>query len=119
MEFLSYEEFKELSDSTISEKLFKLKRIYIESVINKYTGNKLLQVENIPVEVKFLIVDVINEIEQYEKTNNLQSESIGKWSVTYREKDIKNIIENKINIYLANIRDSKGQFLLYGGIDAF
>lgn len=94
-QYLTYEDYKGLG-GTLDLMPFNLLEFEARKKIDINTKNRLKNEETIPNEVKLCIYQLINTIETYvnEKNRNIQSESVGEYSVNYGG-NIKEIIQGK------------------------
>ena len=94
-QYLTYEDYKGLG-GTLDLIPFNLLEFEARKKIDINTKNRLKSEKTIPNEVKLCIYKLINTIETYvnEKNRNIQSESVGEYSVNYG-RNIKEIIQGK------------------------
>ena len=94
-QYLTYEDYKGLG-GTLDLMPFNLLEFEARKKIDINTKNRLKSEKTIPNEVKLCIYKLINTIETYvnEKNRNIQSESVGEYSVNYG-RNIKEIIQGK------------------------
>ena len=94
-QYLTYEDYKGLG-GTLDLMPFNLLEFEARKKIDINTKNRLKNEKTIPNEVKLCIYKLINTIETYvnEKNRNIQSESVGEYSVNYG-RNIKEIIQGK------------------------
>lgn len=83
--------------------------------IKKNTYNRVDK-DNIPEEVQYCTCSIADKLQKIEKRNGKTSESVGSWSINYREnsEDEKELYDTLVN-YLSEVKDSEGVFLLYRG----
>ncbi len=94
-QYLTYEEYRSLG-GTLDLTPFNLLEFEARKKIDLRTQNRLKNVEKIPQEVKLCIYKLINTIQTYsnEKNRNIQSESVGEYSVNYGG-NVKELIQSK------------------------
>lgn len=94
-QYLTYEDYKGLG-GTLDLMPFNLLEFEARKKIDINTKNRLKNEKTIPNEVKLCIYQLINTTETYvnEKNRNIQSESVGEYSVNYGG-NIKEIIQGK------------------------
>ena len=94
-QYLTYQDYKGLG-GTLDLMPFNLLEFEARKKIDINTKNRLKNEKTIPNEVKLCIYQLINTIETYvnEKNRNIQSESVGEYSVNYGG-NIKEIIQGK------------------------
>lgn len=94
-QYLTYEDYKALG-GTLDLTPFNLLEFEARKKIDSRTQNRLKNIEKIPQEVKLCIYNLISTIETYvNKTNrNIQSESVGEYSVSYGG-NVKELIRSK------------------------
>lgn len=101
-QYLTYDEYQELG-GTLDETPFNLLEFEARKKIDEKTLMRLKDIdsENIPSEVKICVFKMINRIQEYSKTtveasNNVASENIDGYSVSYLTPDkITEIIKSK------------------------
>lgn len=101
-QYLTYDEYQELG-GTLDETPFNLLEFEARKKIDEKTLMRLKDIdsENIPSEVKICVFKMINRIQEYSKTtveasNNVASENIDGYSVSYLTPDkIAEIIKSK------------------------
>lgn len=85
-QYLNYSEYIELG-GTLPEMPFNILEFEARRKINERTQNRLLNVEDIPQEVKMCIYTLISKIETYNSANSkgiaYSSESTDGYSITY------------------------------------
>ena len=89
-QYLTYDDYKALG-GTIDQTPFNLLEFEARRKIDERTQRRLKGVENIPQEVKVCVFNLINSIKKYAESetsgnnekNNIASESIDGYSVTY------------------------------------
>lgn len=93
--YLTYEEYRFLG-GTLDLTPFNLLEFEAHRKVDSLTQNRLRNQENIPQEVKICIFNLINTLQTYinNKNRNIQSESVGEYSVSYGG-NIKELIQNK------------------------
>lgn len=116
-QYLTYKEYVELG-GTLTQTPFNLLEFKARKLVDERTSNKLINLNSQINEVKLCIFDLINQIEKY-TNNNISSESVGNYSVSYQNKDAKEqqkIYINIIKSYLVNC-SMNGVPYLYIGAD--
>ncbi len=95
-QYLTYAEYQELGGSAIGLMPFNLLEFEARKRIDLRTHKRLIDVEEIPNEVKLCIYNLINIISKYtsDYDRNLSSESVGSYSVTYAN-NISEVVKNK------------------------
>ena len=93
-QYLTYNEYQSLGGS-LNQTSFNLLEFEARKRIDLRTQNRLKNVSDIPNDVKICIYNLINILKNYinEKDRNIQSESVGEYSVSYD--DIKESVNNK------------------------
>lgn len=123
-QYLTYSEYINLG-GTIEEMPFNLLEFECRQRINRRTQNRLVNIEEIPDEVKLCIFRMIGELDTYIKesqtTGNIASENIDGYSVTYSSQTkeainykagkIEEIMENCLMNVIVN-----GVHILYLGV---
>lgn len=101
-QYLTYEEYEGLGGSAIDLMSFNLLEFECRKKIDLRTKQRLKNVDTIPDEVKLCEFKMIEKIVAYDKKeesindNNIASENIDGYSVTYLKSDeIQEIIANK------------------------
>ena len=109
-QYLTYEEYKSLGGN-LDQTPFNLLEFEARKIINGNTQNRLINVSEIPQEVKLCIYRLITSIIMYSssennnKSGNIASENIDGYSVTYNNvslDQIENVVKSK-NIELNDI----------------
>ena len=95
-QYLTYAEYRELGGSAIGEMPFNLLEYQARKEIDLRTHKRLVNVEEIPNEVKLCAKHLIDAITLYQNENNrnISSESVGSYSVSYAD-NITETIKNK------------------------
>ena len=95
-QYLTYAEYQELGGSAIGLMPFNLLEYEARKRINLRTHKRLVDLEEIPNEVKLCIYHLIETMNLYvnENNRNLNSETVGSYSVSYAN-DIRQVIANK------------------------
>ena len=121
-QYLTYNEYTALG-GTLDQTPFNLLEFEARRKIDSRTQNRLKNEENIPQEVKLCVFNLINTLETYINTQNrnVQSESVGEYSVSYGG-NINEIIESKnaelddiIIDYLYGVIVN-GEHVIYNGV---
>ena len=121
-QYLTYNEYTALG-GTLDQTPFNLLEFEARRKIDSRTQNRLKNEENIPQEVKLCVFNLINTLETYINTQNrnVQSESVGEYSVSYGG-NINEIIESKnaelddiIIDYLHGVIVN-GEHVIYNGV---
>ena len=121
-QYLTYAEYQELGGSAIGLMPFNLLEYEARKRIDLRTHKRLVGQE-IPNDVKICIIHLIDTLKLYvnENNRNLDSESVGSYSVNYAN-DIKQVIANKSNeiddIILNDLYGIivNGEHLIYNGV---
>ena len=109
-QYLTYEEYKSLGGN-LDQTPFNLLEFEARKIIDGNTQNRLINVSEIPQEVKLCIFKLINSILKFSKeednsqNSNIASENIDGYSVTYNNvslDQIENVVKSK-NIELNDI----------------
>ena len=123
-QYLQYSEYIELG-GTLTEMPFKILEFEARKKIDERTQRRLLNVSDIPQEVKMCMYKLINTLDVYNRTQekgNISSESIDGYSVSYRDvsqttTQAKNIeLDNIITTYLINTVVNNTHILYLGVI---
>lgn len=123
-QYLQYSEYIELG-GTLTEMPFKILEFEARKKIDERTQRRLLNVSDIPQEVKMCMYKLINTLDVYNRTQekgNISSESIDGYSVFYRDvsqttTQAKNIeLDNIIITYLINTVVNNTHILYLGVI---
>lgn len=95
-QYLTYKEYQELGGSTIGEMPFNLLEFEARKEIDLRTQKRLIDIEEIPDEVKLCMKHLIDTISLYatENNKNISSESVGSYSVSYSN-NVSEIIKGK------------------------
>jgi hypothetical protein len=121
-QYLTYEEYRSLG-GTLDLTPFNLLEFEARKKIDLRTQNRLKNVEEIPQEVKLCIYNLINTIQTYsnKKNRNIQSESVGEYSVSYggniqeliqsKNSELNDIILNDLYGVIVN-----GEHVIYDGV---
>lgn len=127
-QYLTYGEYVELG-GTLEETPFNLLEFEARKKIDKRTQLRLVNCDNIPLEVKLCIYNLINKINTYSETinkssGNIASENTDGYSITYiNATQIQEIINSKSNELNSIIEDNlfgvivNGEHLLYLGVN--
>ncbi len=108
-QYLTYEEYKSLGGN-LDQTPFNLLEFEARKIIDGNTQNRLINVSEIPQEVKLCIFKLINSILKFSdegnsQNSNIASENIDGYSVTYNNvslDQIENVVKSK-NIELNDI----------------
>lgn len=123
-QYLQYSEYIELG-GTLTEMPFNILEFEARKKIDERTQRRLLNVSDIPQEVKMCMYKLINTLDVYNRTQekgNISSESIDGYSVSYRDvsqttTQSKNIeLDNIITTYLINTVVNNTHILYLGVI---
>ena len=127
-QYLTYEEYKALG-GTLDLTPFNLLEFEARRRIDGKTLNRLINVEEIPQEVKLCIFNLINTVKNYidnENTTqnwNVASENTDGYSISYiTPAQIKDVVESRKQIIDDNIDNDlfgvvvNGEHILYCGI---
>ena len=125
--YLSYEEYLDIG-GTLEDTPFNLFEYKAEMEINKYTFNRLVDLQEIPQQVKLCVFELINCISINAKAtahSGISSENTDKYSVTYSDensetnKAYSDKLKDIITTYLSNVKvtiDNKEVPVLYRGV---
>lgn len=106
---------KIIMGGNMPESSFKRFSIEASAYIKRNTHSRIDE-KNIPEEVKNCTCSIADKLKKFEKRNGKTSESVGSWSVSYREnKEDQNELYNTLVDYLLEVKDNEGQSLLYRG----
>lgn len=122
MEYITYDEYKEIG-GVLDSAAFSRYSVRAFARITKETHNRIVNMHNIPFEVKHLCRDLIEYMHNNvtsDKTVVSASQSQGgaSESESYMQKtvaDIDNDIDSMIYDYLAAVTDDNGVSLIYRG----
>lgn len=123
-QYLQYSEYIELG-GILTEMPFNILEFEARKKIDERTQRRLLNVSDIPQEVKMCMYKLINTLDVYNRTQekgNISSESIDGYSVSYRDvsqttTQAKNIeLDNIITTYLINTVVNNTHILYLGVI---
>lgn len=123
-QYLQYSEYIELG-GTLTEMPFNILEFEARKKIDERTQRRLLNVSDIPQEVKMCMYKLINTLDVYNRTQekgNISSESIDGYSVSYKDvsqttTQAKNIeLDNIITTYLINTVVNNTHILYLGVI---
>jgi hypothetical protein len=123
-QYLQYSEYIELG-GTLTEMPFNILEFEARKKIDERTQRRLLNVSDIPQEIKMCMYKLINTLDVYNRTQekgNISSESIDGYSVSYRDvsqttTQAKNIeLDNIITTYLINTVVNNTHILYLGVI---
>lgn len=123
-QYLQYNEYIELG-GTLTEMPFNILEFEARKKIDERTQRRLLNVSDIPQEVKMCMYKLISTLETYKKMEekgNISSENIDGYSVSYRDVSqetvkTKNIeLDNIITTYLINTVVNNTHILYLGVI---
>lgn len=94
-QYLTFEEYEELG-GTLTKTPFNLLEFEARKQVDLRTQNRLKACETIPEEVKLCVYHLIDFIIlcQNENSNNIASETVGSYSVSYNNQ-VKDVIKNK------------------------
>ena len=104
-QYLKYNEYLELGGS-VAKAPFNILEFEARRKIDERTQGRLKGIENVPIEVKLCVFNLINSIKKYaeseisdnNKNNNIASESTDGYSVTYNTitlDKVKEIVKSK------------------------
>lgn len=123
-QYLQYNEYIELG-GTLTEMPFNILEFEARKKIDERTQRRLLNVSDIPQEVKMCMYKLISTLETYKKMEekgNISSESIDGYNIAYRDvsqttTQAKNIeLDNIITTYLINTVVNNTHILYLGVI---
>lgn len=115
-QYLTYDEYKALGGN-LDQTPFNLLEFEAQKIIDGNTQNRLINVSEIPQEVKLCIFKLINSILKFSKeednsqNSNIASENIDGYSVTYNNISLDQI-ENVVKSKQAEINDIVYNYLL-------
>lgn len=123
LKYVTEEEYKKLLGTESIPDDFDNLVIEASSYINRHTFGRI-DIDNIPEEVKYTTCLIIDEIDNCntnsKNVGNVKSETVSKWSRTYKddfeikeESNKKKLDILKDNLY--NVLDKEGTPLLYRG----
>lgn len=128
-QYLTYAEYQALGGSAIGEMPFNILEYEARRKIDKRTQNRLINVVDIPTEVKmcmFKLINILNEylMENSNSKNGIASESIDGYSISYvSASDVEQAVNNKnkelddvIVTYLIGVIVND-QHIVYVGVD--
>ena len=117
-QYLTYDEYKALG-GLLDQTPFNLLEFEARKEIDKYTFNRLVNLETQKQEVKLCIYNLINQISYNQANlNGIASESIDGYSISYTSQNTSEISQKTRNIietYLINCKLSDGTPYLYRG----
>lgn len=112
--YLTFDEYKDMGGD-LNESLFNVLSYRAEKKVDLYTFNRLIDLEEIPNEVKMCIYDLIPLIQ--DDRSSILSESVGSYSVTRKGRtEINNDVTETIKSYLSSVVID-GVPVLYIGTD--
>ena len=100
-QYLTYAEYQQLGGSAIGEMPFNLLEFEARKQIDLRTQKRLVEIEEIPEEVKLCDFHLINKIEKYAESmnnvgGNIKSESTDGYSISYATAgEIEGIVKSK------------------------
>lgn len=114
-QYLTYEEYKSLGGN-LDQTPFNLLEFEARKIIDGNTQNRLINVSEIPQEVKLCIFKLINSILKFSdegnsQNSNIASENIDGYSVTYNNVSLDQI-ENVVKSKQTEINDIVYNYLL-------
>lgn len=115
-QYLTYDEYKSLGGN-LDQTPFNLLEFEAQKIIDGNTQNRLINVSEIPQEVKLCIFKLINSILKFSKeednsqNSNIASENIDGYSVTYNNVSLDQI-ENVVKSKQTEINDIVYNYLL-------
>lgn len=115
-QYLTYDEYKALGGN-LDQTPFNLLEFEARKIIDGNTQNKLINVSEIPQEVKLCIFKLINSILKFSKeednsqNSNIANENIDGYSVTYNNVSLDQI-ENVVKSKQTEINDIVYDYLL-------
>lgn len=119
-QYLSYEEYQEL-EGKLSEMPFNLLEFKAQKEVDSITFNrfKKLSSDEYPNELKLCVNELISELNSYNTSGNIASESVGNYAVSYNKpisSEEKKVITSIITTYLSEIKVNDVP-VLYCGAD--
>lgn len=124
-QYLTFEEYRELG-GTLEQMPFSILEFKAQKEIDKYTFNRLLDLEEYSNEVKVCIFDLMNIVSSYTKIINntgISSESTDGYSISYGNVSKDNIksynadVKTCIERYLVNCKLEDGTPYMYCGVE--
>lgn len=118
-QYLTYDEYKEDLEGTLSEMPFNLLEYRAEKQVDELTFNRFRKISDYPIELKLCINELITEIKKYNDTGAKSSEKVGEYSVNYDRpvtSEKKKLFKSIIKEYLSNTKIND-VFVLYCGAD--
>lgn len=117
-QYLTYDEYKALGGN-LDQTPFNLLEFEARKEIDKYTFNRLVNLETQKQEVKLCIYNLINQISSNQANlNGIASESTDGYSISYTSQnnaEISQKTQNIIDTYLINCKLADGTPYLYRG----
>lgn len=81
-QYLTYSEYQSLGGS-LEQTPFNLLEFEARKIIDRYTQNRLVNLQNQVQEVKLCIMTLIEYLQNTKGKTNISSESVGSYSVSY------------------------------------
>ncbi len=117
-QYLTYDEYKKLGGN-LSQMPFNLLEYRAEKEVDELTSNRFRKISNYPQELKLCIIELITDINKYNKSGTKTSETVGSYSVSYDKpvtKEKKEELKNIVKTYLSTTKIDN-VFVLYCGAD--
>lgn len=122
MQYLTYEEYKELGGEVCDLTAFKRYISRACGIIRKETHNRIEQMKETPVEVKFACREIIEYLAKNVTDGKITSKSQTAGAISESESyiiksvdDVQNEIDSILLDYLSGVTDHKGTPILYRG----
>lgn len=124
-QYLTFEEYRKLG-GTLEQMPFNILEFKAQKEIDKYTFNRLINLEEYSNEVKVCVFDLMNIVSNYTKIINntgISSESTDGYSVNYGAVSKDNVksynadIKNCIKRYLVNCKLEDNTPYMYCGVE--
>jgi hypothetical protein len=118
-QYLNFDEYRNL-EGTLPETPFNLLELRARKIIDKYTFNRLVGLEEQKDEVKGCIMALINEVYNFNKTGGIASESVGSYSVSFNRpvtKEQSSIYKSIVEDYLVMCKLKDGTPYMYCGVE--
>ena len=116
-QYLSFNDYKYLG-GTLAKMPFNLLEFEARREINKYTSNRLVNLEEQRQEVKLCTYALIDKIKKYNETSNVSSVNTDGYSETYNKPTTSEENRERMNIidnYLIDCKLEDGTPYLYRG----
>lgn len=115
MRYCDYTYYKNTYGGSMPESSFLKLSIEASAYIKRNTHNRIDE-SNIPNEVKDCTCSITDKLKKIEKRKGKTSESVGSWHINYQENsEDNNELYNTLVDFLLEVKDSRGESLLYRG----